>query len=63
MKLTFANLNPDNLRNCDTVALGCAVTVLKQYGYTTDQFILAHPELWRPEIPAAPFRDYLISGA
>lgn len=59
MLLTIGNRSPENLRKCDQVALGCAVMLLREYGHTNEEFIAAHPELWRPIIPAEPFRKFL----
>lgn len=62
MFLNHANNTTENLRACTSVALGTACQLLREYGLTPREFWTKHPELWRPEIPAEPFRRFLISG-
>lgn len=62
MHVTAANLSPATLRAAETVTLGAALVLFRDYGLTKEQFVAAHPELWRPIIPAAPLREFLISA-
>ena len=62
MMLTYKNLSVENLRQCETVALGAAMTMVREYGHTFEDFAAKHPELVCPFIPADPFRSFLISG-
>lgn len=62
MMLTYSNLSADNLRQCDTVALGAAMTLIREFGHTVEEFATKHPELVCPFIPAEPFRAFLASG-
>lgn len=58
----YRNLSTDNLRSCDTVALGTAMTLVREYGHEWDDFVAKHPELVCPFIPSEPFRAFLVSG-
>lgn len=62
MMLTHRNLSLDNLRKCETVALGTAMGLIREYGHTWDDFAAKHRELVCPFIPAEPFRAFLASG-
>jgi hypothetical protein len=62
LHLNLANLSLANLKACETIAVGAASTLLRAYGHEPRAFWTKHPELWRPEIPAAPFRHFLACG-
>lgn len=62
MFMNWENYTLENLRKCETVALGTACKILREYGHTPHAFWTRHPELWCPVIPAEPFRRFVVSG-
>lgn len=60
--MTSANASPEMLNNCESVTLGAAMSLFREYGVSHADFIAAHPECWCPLVPAAPLRSFLIAG-
>lgn len=63
MMLNHEHFSLANLRVCDTIALGSALKVLREFEITPRTFYTTHPELWCVEIPAAPFRAFIASAS